>query len=71
MDKASSLFEKLQLPTGYHKISPKPSLFDGMVNRVPYLVSPVDQVVNLVSSLVKPLTKLVDLVRHRSAPLFI
>jgi hypothetical protein len=53
MDKASSLLEKIQLPTGYRKISPNPSL-------VYRLVNPVDQVVNLVSSSVEPLTKVVD-----------
>jgi hypothetical protein len=42
MDEASSLLEKLQLPTGYHKISPNPSLVDGLVNLVPSLVSLVD-----------------------------
>jgi hypothetical protein len=34
MDEAYSLLEKLQLPTGYRKISPNPSLVDGMVNPV-------------------------------------
>jgi hypothetical protein len=48
MDEASSLLENLQLPTGYHKISPNPSLVDRMVNLVPSPVSSVDQVVNLV-----------------------
>jgi hypothetical protein len=62
MDEASSLLEKLQLPTGYHKISPNPSLVDGMVNLVPSPVILVAQVVNLVSSSVEPLTKVVDLV---------
>jgi hypothetical protein len=62
MDKASSLLEKLQIPTRYRKISPKPSLVDGMVNLVPSSVSLVDQVVNLVSSSIEPLTKVVDLV---------
>jgi hypothetical protein len=60
MDEASYLLKKLQLPTGYHKISPNPSLVDGMVNLVPSPVSSVDQVVNLVSSSVEPLTKVVD-----------
>jgi hypothetical protein len=41
MDEASSLLEKLQLPTGYHNISPNPSLVDGMVNLVPSPVSPL------------------------------
>jgi hypothetical protein len=71
MDEASSLLEKLQLPTGYRKISPNPSLVDGLVNLVPSPVSLVDQVVNLVSSSVEPLPKVVDPVHHRSAPLFI
>jgi hypothetical protein len=59
MDEASSLLEKLQLPTGYHNISPNPSFVDGLVNPVPSSVSMVDQVVNMVSSLVEPLTKVV------------
>jgi hypothetical protein len=42
MDEASSLLEKLQLPTGYRKISPNPSLVDEMVNLVPSLVSLID-----------------------------
>ena len=42
MDEASSLLAKLQLPNGYHKISPNPSLVDGMVNPVPSPVSLVD-----------------------------
>jgi hypothetical protein len=43
MDEASYLLEKIQHPTGYHdKISPKPSLVDGMVNMVQSLVSLVD-----------------------------
>jgi hypothetical protein len=50
MDEASYIFENIQLLTGYHNISPKPSLFYGLVNLVPSLVSLVDQVVNLVSS---------------------
>jgi hypothetical protein len=50
MDEASSFLEKLQIPTGYHKISSNPSLVDGLVNLVPSSVSLVDQVVNLVSS---------------------
>jgi hypothetical protein len=32
MDEASSLLKKLQLPIGYHNISPNPSLVDGLVN---------------------------------------
>jgi hypothetical protein len=60
MDEASYLLEKIQLPTGYRNISPKPSLVDGLVNLVPSLVSLVDQVVNLVSSSVEPQTQVVD-----------
>jgi hypothetical protein len=70
MDEASSLLEKLQLPTGYRKISPNPSLVDGMVNLVPSPVSLVDQVVNLVSSSVEPLTKVVDPVLSSINPTF-
>jgi hypothetical protein len=62
MDKASYLLENIQLPIDYHKISPKPSLVDRLVNLVPSSVSLVDQVVNLVSSLVEPLTQVGDLV---------
>jgi hypothetical protein len=67
MDEASYLLENLQLPTGYPKISPNPSLVDVLINLVPSPVnlvpSPVNlvnQVVNLVSSSVEPLTKVVD-----------
>jgi hypothetical protein len=60
MDEASSLLAKLQLPVGYHRLSPNPSLVDGMVNPIPSLVNLVDEVVNLVSSLVEPLTKVAD-----------
>jgi len=60
MDEVSYVLEKIQLPTGYRKISPNPSLVDGLVNLVPYLVSPVDQVVNLVSSSVEIVTLVVD-----------
>jgi hypothetical protein len=60
MDEASSLLEKLQLPKGYRKLSPNPSLVDGLVNPVPSPVSPVDQVVNLVSSSIEPQTQVVD-----------
>jgi hypothetical protein len=70
MDEDSSLLEKLQLPTGYHKISPNPSLVDGMVNLVPSPVSLVDQVVNLVSSSVEPLTKVVDPIMSSISPTF-
>jgi hypothetical protein len=70
MDEASSLLEKIQLPTGYHNISPNPSLVDGMVNPVPSLVIPVDRVVNLVSSSVEPLTKIDDPVSSSINPTF-
>jgi hypothetical protein len=70
MDEASSLLEKLQLPKGFHKISPNPSLFYGMVNPLPSLVNTVDQVVNLVSSSVEPLTKVVDTVLSSISPTF-
>jgi hypothetical protein len=70
MDEASSLFEKLQLPKGYRKISPNPSLVDGLVNPVPSPVSLVDQVVNLVSSSVEPLTKVADPVSVIDQPHF-
>jgi hypothetical protein len=70
MDEASSLLENIQIPTGYHKISPNPSLVYGMVNLVPSPVSLVDQVVNLVSSSVEPLTKLVDPVPSSINPTF-
>jgi hypothetical protein len=68
MDEASSLLEKLQLPTGYCNISPNPSLVDGMVNLVSSPVSLVDQVVNLVSSSIEPLTKVVDPVPSSVSP---
>jgi hypothetical protein len=64
------LLKKIQLPTGYHNISPNPSLVDGLVNLVPSLVSLVDQVVNLVSSLVEPLTKVDDPVSSLINPTF-
>jgi hypothetical protein len=60
MDEASYLLENIQLLIGYHNISHKPSLFDGLVNLVPSPVSSVDQVVNLVSSSIEPLTQVVD-----------
>ena len=60
MDEASSLLEKLQLLAGYSRISPNPTLVDGMVNLVPSPFSSVDQVVNLVSSSVEPLTQVAD-----------
>jgi hypothetical protein len=70
MDKASSLLEKIQLPKGYHKLSPNPSLVDGLVNLVLSPVNLVDQVVNLVSSLVETLTKVVDIVPSSIIPTF-
>jgi hypothetical protein len=70
MDEASSLLENLQLPTGYHNISPNPSLVCGMVNLVPSPVSLVDQVINIVSSIVEPLTKVVDPVSSSINPTF-
>jgi hypothetical protein len=42
MNEASSLLVKLQLPPGYHNISTKSSLVDGMVNLVPSPVSLAD-----------------------------
>jgi hypothetical protein len=42
MDEASSLLEKLQIPTGYRKISPNLALVDEMVNPVPSPVGPID-----------------------------
>jgi hypothetical protein len=68
MDEASSLLEKNCLQKGYHKLSPNPSLVDGLVNPVPSLVSPVDQVVNLVSSSVEPQTQVVDPVPSLVSP---
>jgi hypothetical protein len=68
MDEASSLLEKLQLPKGYRKISPNPSLVDGLVNLVPSPVSLVDQVVNLVSSSIEPQTQVVDPVLSSISP---
>ena len=56
MDEASSLLEKIQIPTGYRKISPNPLLVDGLFNLVPSPVNPVDQVVILVSSSIEPQT---------------
>jgi hypothetical protein len=70
MDEASSLLEKLQLPTGYRKISPNPLLVDKMVNPVPSPVSLLDQVVNLVSSSVEPLTKVANPVPSSISPTF-
>jgi hypothetical protein len=70
MDESSSLLEKLQLPIGYRKISPNPSLVDRMVNPVPSPISLVDQVVNLVSSSVEPLTKVADPVLSSNNPTF-
>jgi hypothetical protein len=71
MNEASSLLEKLQLPTSYRNISPNPSLFYGLVNLIPSPISLVDQVVNLVSSSVEPLTKVVDPVLSLIIPTFI
>jgi hypothetical protein len=68
MDQASSLLEKLQLPKGYRKISPDPSLVDELVNPVPSSVSPVDQMVNLVSSSIEPQTQVVDPVLSLISP---
>ena len=59
MDEGYSLLEKLQLQNGYHKISPNPSLVDGLVNLVPSPVNPIDQVVNLVSSSIETRTQVV------------
>jgi hypothetical protein len=70
MNEASSLLEKLQLPTGYLKIYTSPSLVDGFVNLVPSPISPFDQVVNLVSSTVEPLSKVVDPVPSSINPTF-
>jgi hypothetical protein len=70
MDEASSLLKNLQLPTSYRKISPNPSLVDGMINPVPSLVNLVDQVVNLVSSSIEPLTQVVDPVPSSISPTF-
>jgi hypothetical protein len=70
MDEAYSLLDKLQLPKGYHRHSPKPSLVYGLVNLVPSSVNTVDQVVNLVSSSVEPLTKVVDPVPSSVSPTF-
>jgi hypothetical protein len=60
--------EKLQLPKGYRKLSPNPSLVDGLVNLVPSPVSLVDQVVNLVSSSIAPQTQVVDPVPSSISP---
>jgi hypothetical protein len=68
MDEASSLLEKIQLPKGYRKLSPDPSLVDGLVNPVPSPVSPVDQVVNLVSSSIEPQTQVADPVPSSISP---
>jgi hypothetical protein len=68
MDEASYLLENIQLSTGYHNISPKLSLVDGLVNPVPSSVSLIDQVVNLVSSSVEPKTQVVDPVPSSVSP---
>jgi hypothetical protein len=70
MDETPYILEKIQIPTRYHKISPKPSLVDGLVNLVPSSVSLVDQVVNLVSSLIEQLTQVVDPVTSSIRPTF-
>jgi hypothetical protein len=62
MDEASSLLEKLQFPKCYRKLSPNPSLVDGLVNPVPSPVSLAEQVVNLVSYSIEPQTQLANLV---------
>jgi hypothetical protein len=68
MEEASYLLENIQLPTGYHNISPKPSLVDGLVNPVPSSVSLIDQVVNLVSSSVEPQNQVIDSVSSSIIP---
>jgi hypothetical protein len=68
MDEASSLLEKLQLLKGYRKLSPNPSLVDGLVNLVPSSVNLFDQVVNLVSSSIEPRTQVVDPVLSSISP---
>jgi hypothetical protein len=68
MNEASSLLEKLQLPKGYHKISPNPSLVNGLINLVPPPVILVDQMVNLVSSSIEPQTQVVDPVPPSISP---
>jgi hypothetical protein len=68
MDEAYSILEKIQLPKGYHNLSPNPSLVDGMVNLAPSPVSSVDQVVNLDSSLIEPQTQVVDPVPSSISP---
>jgi hypothetical protein len=70
MDEAYSLLEKLQLKVGYRRLSPNPSLVDGMVNVVPSSVNPIVLVVNLVSSLIEPLNKVVDPVPSSINPTF-
>jgi hypothetical protein len=70
MDEASYILENIQVPTGYHNISPNPSLVDGLVNLVPSPVSLIDQVVNLVSSSVEPTAKVTDLVPSLIIPKF-
>jgi hypothetical protein len=70
MDETSSLLENIQLPTGYRKISPNPSLVDGMLNSVPSPINLVDQVVIIVSSSIEPLTKVADPVPSSINPTF-
>jgi len=67
MDEDSYLLKKIvdvqqQLPIGYCKLSPNPTLVDEMVNMVPSLVNLIYQVVNLISSSVNPIYKVVDLI---------
>jgi hypothetical protein len=64
MDEASFLLENIQLPTGYHKISPNPSLVDGLVNLVSSPVSLVDQVVNLTTMSLYGLPRVIRTVTH-------
>ena len=69
MDEASYLLEKItlvqqNLPTGYRRFSPNPSLVDEVVDPTPYLVDPtllmkidlpsIDEVVNLIMLSVNP-----------------
>jgi hypothetical protein len=42
MDEDYYILENIQFSTGYHKISPKSSLLDGLVNPIPSPVSLVD-----------------------------
>jgi hypothetical protein len=65
MNEASKFLEYMivsqpQLQTAYHKLSPNPSIVDGMINPVPSSINPVVHVVNLVTSLVELVDKVVD-----------